>query len=649
MPALLKLSDVSRQFEVGKEKFAALKGVNLEVQRGEFVALVGASGSGKSTLMNILGCLDTPTSGTYCLSGRDITAFDADELAELRRRYFGFVFQRYHLLNSLSAISNVEVPAIYNGLGKARRRANARHLLARLGLEDRLDHRPHEMSGGQQQRVSIARALMNGGEVILADEPTGALDSKSGANVLALLKDLHQDGHTIIIVTHDLGVAKHADRVVELNDGQIVSDRHKEEAIKPTRSISFELHEESSFMMSLARRALDAAEIALRSIAAHRLRSFLTLFGIVVGISAVIAVVGLGEGGQRIVVDQINSLGANSISILPGKGWDDQNARNVNTLTPDDAVALATQEYVDNVSPLVKDTGQITFEGRTVDGVINGVSNAYFEVANFTLAKGTLFSSDDESRSLQEAIIDDNARKTFFGDMRDPIGEVLVLKGAPFVIVGTIGELRGALGQDKRPQVHIPYTSMFSRISGSQRLSEIVVRVDENVDSGAAERALTTFLEKRHGTRDFFTFNSDQMRRTIQSTTRTLSILVASIAAVALVVGGVGVMNIMLVSITERTNEIGLRMAVGARPIDVMMQFLIEALVVTIIGCCAGVALAIGFGSLANHIGTPIPVAISSQAIFIGCVLAIVIGMIFGYFPARKAARLKPVEALARD
>lgn len=646
MAALIKLSNISRNFAVGTENFAALIGIDLEIQRGEFVALVGASGSGKSTLMNILGCLDAPTSGEYFLSGQDVSELDADRLATLRRRYFGFVFQQYHLLNSLSAISNVEVPAIYNGVAKSKRRAKARSLLARLGLEDRLEHRPREMSGGQQQRVSIARALMNGGEIILADEPTGALDSKSGAMVLAVLKDLHQQGHTIVIVTHDMSVAQHADRVVELNDGEIISDRQTIDCIVPAEPITVKQSEVAGTMVSLLRRASEITVIALRSIAAHRLRSFLTLFGIVMGISAVITVVGLGEGGRQIVAEQISSLAANSISILPGKGWDDQNAKNVDTLTPTDAVALATQAYVASVSPLVMDSGQITHEGRTINGVINGVSNAYFEVAQYTVAKGTPFMDDGKTRPLQEVIIDDNTRKTFFGDVRDPIGEILILKGVPFVIVGALGE---HLGPDKRPQVHIPYTSMFSRISGSQQLSEIVVRIDNNVDSIVAESALVAFMEKQHGSRDFFTFNSDQMRKTIQSTTKTLSMLVTSIAAIALLIGGVGVMNIMLVSITERTNEIGLRVAVGARHMDIMMQFLIEALIITVIGCVAGVLLSVGFGVLANHVGTPIPVVISSQAIFIGCLSAIIIGVVFGFFPARKAALLKPVEALARD
>lgn len=649
MAHLIELQGLGKSFQLGTEKVPALMDIELVIDRGEFVALVGASGSGKSTLMNILGCLDVPTTGAYSFMGRDISALDPDALAELRRKHFGFVFQQYHLLTSLSAISNVEMPAVYAGLSRSDRQARARRLLIDLGLGDRLDHRPSEMSGGQQQRVSIARALMNGGDVILADEPTGALDSKSGAVVLDLLKELHADGHTIIIVTHDIAIAQHADRIVELHDGRVISDSGsaKNEAL-PRPPFVLE-RDDASSVKSFLRRMSEAAVIAYRSITAHRLRSALTLFGIVVGIVAVIAVVGLGEGGQRIVLEQINSLGANSIMIMPGTGWDDENAQKVDTLKPDDATALATQPYINSVSPLATKRGSLMFDGRVVNGTISGVSNAYFEVTRRPIAQGSHFTGEDQNNPLQEAVIDDNARVSLFGSPSNAVGSALIVDGVPFIVVGVTEKLSGGLGQDKRPQVYVPYMSMFARISGTARLSEMVVRINEGLDSASAEQTLIAFLEKRHGVRDFFTFNSDQMRKTIQSTTQLLSILVASIAAIALLVGGVGVMNIMLVSISERTNEIGLRMAVGARPTDILMQFLIEALVVTMIGIGSGVAIALALGAFMPYLAMPIPMVISGNAVGTGCIAALLIGVAFGFFPARKAARLHPVEALARD
>ncbi len=649
MTPLIELTNVCRTFTQGKETVIALGGITLKVEKGEFLALVGASGSGKSTLMNILGCLDRPTSGTYRLSGQTVTDSDENVLADVRRRRIGFVFQRYHLLGSLSALSNVEVPAIYDGVPKHIRRARASQLLDELGLHDRKSHRPSEMSGGQQQRVSIARALMNGGEIILADEPTGALDTKSGAAVMGLLKKLHQQGHTVILVTHDVTVANHAERIIEMNDGVVSSDNRQHRPYCREFGTGLSGTPYTVRWGGFVTRASEAARIALKSLMAHRLRASLTLFGIVVGILAVIAVVGLGEGGRRMVLNQINSLGVNSISVLPGTGWDDQNAKNIDTLTSEDAAAIAKQTYVSSVSPLVTDTARVKYENQTIDGTINGVSNAFFDSPQYSFSFGGYFHETDDLSAPQEAIIDHNARSIFFGNSRNPVGEIIVVKEVPYVVVGVIGELSGALGHDKRPQVYVPYTSMFARISGSQRLSEIVVRAKPDFDIKIAEEALIALLEKRHGARDFFTSNSEQLRRMFETSTRTLSILVSSIAAVALLVGGVGIMNIMLVSITERTNEIGLRIAVGARSTDIMMQFLIEALTITGFGSALGVTLALGLGQLTAYVSTPIPMIISREAIFIGCCSATLIGTIFGYIPARKAAKMAPALALARD
>ncbi|HLB29898.1 MAG TPA: ABC transporter ATP-binding protein, partial [Gammaproteobacteria bacterium] len=222
---LIELRNISRTFVTGGGvEVRALRGVNLKIYPGEFLAVMGQSGSGKTTLMNILGCLDRPTGGTYLFAGRDIESFDADGLAWLRREAFGFIFQSYNLLATATAEENVEIPAIYAGLSARDRAIRAEALLSGLGLGDRLDHRPSQLSGGQQQRVSIARALMNGGNVILADEPTGALDSQSGIEVIALLEDLARQGHTVILITHDAEVAAHADRIVEFFDGKIIND-----------------------------------------------------------------------------------------------------------------------------------------------------------------------------------------------------------------------------------------------------------------------------------------------------------------------------------------------------------------------------------------------------------------------------------------
>lgn len=655
MAPLIELRSLTRTFSVGDDVVSALKSVDLRIERGEFVALVGASGSGKSTLLSILGCLDSVSSGNYFFDGTDVNNLQDSRLAELRRRQFGFVFQRYHLLDALTAVENVEVPAIYNGFSKSERHQRARSLLSELGLKDRFNHRPNELSGGQQQRVSIARALMNGGQIILADEPTGALDSASGRQVLEIMRGLHQRGHTIILVTHDDAVAKHASRIVELKDGSIVADYLTASSSdagadvgKGVSSPSISGSAPSGGLKAALSRAAASFKIALTSVVSHKLRSILTLFGIVVGIVSVIAVVGLGEGGQKAVLEQINSLEPNTISIFPGSGFGDRNASSVDTLSPQDAEALGAQSYVDKVSPLVRDDGKVSYRNIQIDGLISGVTNDFFELSQRKIRLGSRFTSSNSDVPLQEVVIDNNARDALFGDGHNPVGETLVLKERPFVIVGVISELSGSLGDDRRPQFYVPYASSFVRISGTPRLSEIVVRVNSEINAVDAESAMAALLEKRHGTRDFFTFNSDKIRRTIEKTTQMFSILVVSIAAIALLVGGVGVMNIMLVSVAERTGEIGLRLAVGARQSDIRQQFVTEALVITGVGSAAGVALSYCLEALASLVEMPIPLTISPKSVAVGCVMALSIGIIFGFFPARRASKINPVEALAK-
>jgi macrolide transport system ATP-binding/permease protein len=409
---VIAISGLWRRFQTGGEAVAVLKGVDLDIHRGEMVAIMGQSGSGKSTLMNILGCLDRATEGSYRFAGKDVSRLDADELAALRREHFGFIFQRYQLLPDLDAVENVEVPAVYAGADAAARRERAIALLTRLGLGERLDHRPNALSGGQQQRVSVARALMNGGEVILADEPTGALDSHSGRELMALLKELHADGHTIIIVTHDPQIAAQAERVIEIADGEIIADRH---TVEPRRIVASttEIKPAASWRRGLDRTG-EALRMALRAMGAHKLRTFLTMLGIIIGIASVVSVVALGQGSQQTVLENISSIGTNTINVYPGSGFGDMRSGRVRTLRPSDAEALAGQPYADSVTPQVSSNATALYRNTATSVSITGVGADYFQVNGRTFTAGSGFGAEGIEAMAQEAVIDQTAATAIF-------------------------------------------------------------------------------------------------------------------------------------------------------------------------------------------------------------------------------------------
>lgn len=661
--ALLEVSNLVREFPAGDSTIQILKNIDLTIYEGELVAIVGQSGSGKSTLMNILGCLDRPTSGSYKVSGQETGKLEPDDLAKLRREYFGFIFQRYHLLGDLSAEGNVEVPAVYAGVNPAERKQRATALLTELGLGSKTQNRPSQLSGGQQQRVSIARALMNGGDVILADEPTGALDSHSGVEVMRILRELNAAGHTVIIVTHDMQVAKNATRIIEISDGEIIADRANTPESAATQKAEPDpdaapalAHKQSksqsvSSWRSFLDRLSEAFQMALISMNAHRMRTFLTMLGIIIGIASVVTVVALGNGSQKQILENISSLGTNTITVFQGRGFgDNSKTANFKTLVPTDADALATQPYVTAVSPMVSSSKTIRYQENEATATINGVGNDFFGVRGLTFKDGQSFDAVSVRDRSQDVVIDTNTQKQFFADGTNPIGQVILLGSVPARIIGIIEPQSSAMGSDDSLNVYMPYTTVMSRMLGQSNVRSIIVRINDQYSTSAAENAIVNLLTLRHGQQDIFTMNSDSIRQTIEKTTSTMTLLVSAIAVISLVVGGIGVMNIMLVSVTERTQEIGVRMAVGARQSDILQQFLIEAILVCLIGGVLGVLLSLGLGQLINKVTAGnFAVAYSTTSIVAAFVCSTLIGVVFGFLPARNAAQLDPVAALSRE
>ncbi|MGL3107881.1 MacB family efflux pump subunit [Bradyrhizobium sp. BR 1432] len=645
---IIALQNVRREFAAGDTSVIALDDFSLSIQPGEMVAIIGSSGSGKSTLLNILGCLDRPTSGTYRVAGKNVSELDADALAALRREHFGFIFQRYHLLGDLSAGANVEIPAVYAGMKARERRTRAEKLLARLGVNDRRGHRPNQLSGGQQQRVSIARALINGAEVILADEPTGALDRRSGEEVLRILGELHREGRTIIIVTHDSEVAARAERIIELRDGRIAADRRAATAViaEPSAPIVRTSWDGDSGWSGAWRRLREASRMALVAMAAHRLRAFLTMLGIIIGIAAVSSVVALGNASQRKVLSDIASLGTNTIEVFPGKDFGDARAGKIKTLVLDDARALDRQSFIAGVTPTVSTSTTVRYRGNESNVLVNGVGESYFQVKGAKLAKGRLFDTDAVRNIERQAVIDDNTRKTFFADdQTSGIGRVIWLGKVPCRIVGVIAQQQGGFGSNQNLSVYLPYTTVQAQFTGDRSLRSILLRISDEISTALAQDAVTTLLTRRHNVKDFVILNTDDIRRT----TQTLAFLVAAIAVISLIVGGIGVMNIMLVSVSERISEIGVRMAVGARRTDILQQFLVEATLISSIGGIAGIVVAILLGTVINIAIPGFQVSYSPFSIGAAFLTSTGIGIAFGFFPARRAAFLDPVVALSRD
>ncbi|ABN86586.1 macrolide-specific ABC-type efflux carrier [Burkholderia pseudomallei] len=649
---LLQLTRVTRRFPAGEKDVVVLDDVSLSIDAGEIVAIVGASGSGKSTLMNILGCLDHPSSGSYTVGGRETSELESDELARLRREHFGFIFQRYHLLPHLCAAENVEMPAVYAGSAQAQRRERALALLARLGLSDRASHRPSQLSGGQQQRVSIARALMNGGEVILADEPTGALDSKSGRDVIRVLRELNALGHTVIIVTHDEQVAAHARRIIEISDGRIVGDRlnpHADAAdAAPDASGGAQPRRARRLSAGVGRFA-EAFRMAWIALVSHRLRTLLTMLGIIIGITSVVSIVAIGEGAKRYMLDEIGSIGTNTINVYPGADWGDSRADAIQTLVAADAAALADQIYIDSATPETSRSLLLRYRNVDVNALVSGVGERFFQVRGMKLAQGIAFGADEVRRQAQVAVIDENTRRKLFGANPNPLGEVILIDNLPCVVIGVTASKKSAFGDMKNLNVWVPYTTASGRLFGQRHLDSITVRVRDGQPSDAAERSLTKLMLQRHGRKDFFTYNMDSVVKTVEKTGQSLTLLLSLIAVISLVVGGIGVMNIMLVSVTERTREIGIRMAVGARQTDIMQQFLVEAVTVCLMGGAIGIVLSFGMSFVFSLFVDQWKMVFSAASIASAFLCSTLIGVVFGFMPARNASRLDPIDALARD
>ena len=654
MSSMLEIIDVHRTYLIGESTVNALRGVSLTIEQGEFVAIMGASGSGKSSLLQILGLLDNPDKGEYRIFGNNVNTMTEDEQAGVRNNVAGFVFQQFHLLKRMDIVDNVRLPYIYSGL-KGNFRKEAIDRLKMVGLEHRIDHTPNQLSGGEQQRVAIARALVRDPLIIFADEPTGNLDTKNSAEIMKILQGLHAEGKTIIMVTHENEIAEYAGRVITMRDGVIVSDERKqgkEAFLAVAAKSSFDIHGATKGSLLQDGRVMGFIAQAFQSILANKMRSFLSVLGILVGVASVIAMMALGEGAKASMQEQLKSMGSNMLSIRAGSAkirGAAQGAGAVARFTFPDVDEIASlHTLVKNASGVVNGVGRLVYSNKNWSSSLTGVGYDYGTMRAAIPSIGRWFTREEIQTREKVVIIGVTVVKELFGST-NPLGKTIKINRINFTVIG-IAPAKGFSGsQDEDDVVIIPVNTAMYRVLGKNYLSGIFVEAASPNLIEQTKSAISALIIKRHrlkqGDDSFNIRDMTEIQKMLSSTTQTMSLLLGSIAAISLVVGGIGIMNIMLVSVTERTREIGLRKAIGARKNDIMLQFLVESVGMTVSGGFIGVILGIAI-SLILSFFAGWTVITSPISVVLATAFSALTGIFFGLWPARKAAALKPVEAL---
>ncbi len=653
---MIEFKNISKTYAGGEGGVHALRDVSLKISQGEFVAIMGPSGSGKSTLMHVIGLLDKPDSGSYVIEGTEMTRLSGDDMARVRNRLIGFVFQQFHLLPRMTAVENAAMPLVY--AGKRHLKENASKRIDEVGLGTRARHRPNQMSGGEQQRVAIARALVNEPAIILADEPTGNLDTKSEEEIMSAFSRLNQQGKTVVIVTHEKEIAEYAKRIIFMRDGRIISDEKTRGSSVRADSGAEQIPIKDIICASPKSagqaQLMDYLRQAVSAIFSHKLRTFLSVLGILIGVAAVIAMLALGQGASETISRQLSTLGSNLILVLPGSSRVHGVAMGTGTVT------RFTFQDIDSIRRLtgkvsraygsVNGRGQLVYADKNWNTQLEGVGVEYPEMRNAMPAVGRFFTDEELRIRAKVAVIGATVARELFG-AENPVNKSIKINLINFKVIGIL-PAKGASGwHDQDDNVVIPVTTAMYRVLGKDYIDNIFVEVasPELIEETQEEIKKAIIKNHRLNAKDaedsFQIRNMAELKKTLEDTTKTMGLLLGSIAAISLVVGGIGIMNIMLVSVTERTREIGLRKAIGARNVDIMVQFLIEAALIAFIGGVTGILLGAGVSSLIAVIAGW-AVKLSPFSIILATGFSLIIGIVFGIWPAHQASQLNPIEAL---
>jgi len=652
---MIELRNIHKTYRMGKVEVNALDGVSLKIDKGEFLAIMGPSGSGKSTLMHIIGLLDRPDDGKYLFKDKELTALTDEDTANIRNRLFGFIFQQFHLLPRISALENAELPLIY--AGKRYLKEIAKEKIKLVGLLDRISHKPNELSGGQQQRVAIARALVNDPPVILADEPTGNLDSKSKEEIISILKRLNKEGKTIVIVTHEKEIADRAKRIILVRDGKIISDERNKLFIEDAQFSALNEEISDEYLVHIKKikgiEFLDYLREAVFSMFSHKMRSILSILGILIGVAAVIAMLALGEGAKVSIEQQLASLGSNLLIVRPGSSRMHGVAMESGAVTRFTFrdVEMIEKQLIDakRVSPAVSGRGQLVYANKNWNTQVEGVGVDYAHLRSAVPEVGRFFSEKEVKFRDKVVILGTTVARELFGEV-NPLGETIKINLIDFKVIGVLPAKGSSPFRDENDTVLVPVTTAMYRLLGKDYIDTIFVEAADPDVLDTLTEELETLIKKEHrivddNTETFQIRNMSDIKNALESTTQTMTLLLGSIAAISLLVGGIGIMNIMLVSVTERTREIGLRKAIGANNNDIMAQFLIEAILMSVLGGLGGIILGIGTSTLIT-IFANWAIRISIFSILLSTGFSLVIGVVFGIWPAKQASRLDPIEAL---